>query len=113
LQNDACRGELRLDEAEPDGQFLLILGAKLDLRGRCCCEDLTIVSFRHVVRGNKRGGSPSNCGELFPGRKKERGSHCENSTKENKWLTRTKQTKWSAALTVFMSNKILLLSCRF
>jgi hypothetical protein len=32
LQFDACRGELRFNEAEPDGWFLLIVGAKLDLR---------------------------------------------------------------------------------
>jgi hypothetical protein len=30
------------------------------------------------VRENKRGGSPSDCRKLFPGRKKERGSNCEN-----------------------------------
>jgi hypothetical protein len=34
------------------------------------------------VRENKRGGSPSNCRELFPGRQKERGSHCENSQRK-------------------------------
>jgi hypothetical protein len=28
------------------------------------------------------------------------------TTKKNKWLTRTKQTKWNAALTVSVSNKI-------
>jgi hypothetical protein len=56
-------------------------------------DDLTIVSFRHVVREIKRGGSQSNCKELFPGRKKEWGSHCEKSTKKNEWHTKTKQTK--------------------
>jgi hypothetical protein len=37
LRFDARRGELRLDEAEPYGQFLLIVGAKLDLRGCLLC----------------------------------------------------------------------------
>jgi hypothetical protein len=58
------------------------------------------------VRENKRGDSPSNCRELFPGRKEERSGHHENSTKENKWFTRTKEPKLSAALTVSVSNKI-------
>jgi hypothetical protein len=61
----------------------------------------------------KKGGSPSNCREMFPGRKKERGSHCKRTTKKSNWLARTKEKKWSAALTVSVSNKILLLSCRF
>jgi hypothetical protein len=42
LQFDACCSELCLDEAEPDGWFLLIVGAKLDLRGRVFDE----ISFR-------------------------------------------------------------------
>ncbi len=28
---DACRGELRINEVEPDGWFLLMVGTKLDL----------------------------------------------------------------------------------
>jgi hypothetical protein len=93
LQFDARRSQLRLDEAEPDSWFLLIVGAKLDLSGRCCQDGLTIVSFRHVLREIKRGNSPSNYRELFPRGQKEQGSPCENSTKKNKWCTRTKQTK--------------------
>jgi hypothetical protein len=45
------------------------------------------------VREIKRGGSQSNCKELFPGRKKEWGSHCEKSSKKNEWRTKTIQTK--------------------
>jgi hypothetical protein len=52
------------------------------------------------VRENKRGGSPSNCKLLFPGRKKEL-----NKGKQMVHTNKTKK-KWSAALTVSMSNKI-------
>jgi hypothetical protein len=93
LQFDARISQLRLDEAEPDSWFLLIVGAKLDLSGGCCQDGLTIVSFRHVLREIKRGDSPSNCRESFSRGQKERGCPCENSTKKNKWCTRTKQTK--------------------
>jgi hypothetical protein len=68
---------------ELDGWFLLIVGAKLDLRGGCCRDGLIIVRLTHVVRENKRGVSPSNCRELLAGRKKKRGSHCEKSGKKN------------------------------
>jgi hypothetical protein len=54
-----------------------MVGANLDLSGHCYSDGLTIVSFRHVVRNIKRGGSPSKCRELFPGRKKERGRPVE------------------------------------
>jgi hypothetical protein len=85
LRFDAHRDELRLHQAEPDGRFLLIVGAKFDLRGCCGRDGLTIVRLRHVVIENERGGSPSNYRELFPGRKKKRRSHCEK--------TRQRETK--------------------
>jgi hypothetical protein len=47
----------------------------------------------YVVRENKRGGSPSNCRELFPGRKKERGSNCENKRKQRKTNGSQEQNK--------------------
>jgi hypothetical protein len=54
---------------------------------------------------NKRRGSPNNCRELFPGRSKERGSHCENSTKGANVHEKKTNPKWRAALTVSVSNK--------
>ncbi len=80
---DARCGELCLDEAEPDGQFLFIVGAKLDLRGCCCRDVLNIGRMRHVLWKNKRRGSRDNCRGI-PGRNKELGSPCEDSTKRNK-----------------------------
>jgi hypothetical protein len=83
LQLDTYHGELhRLDEAEPDGWSLLIVGAKLDLSGSCRRDGLTIVRYRHVFRKVKIGGSPSNRRELFPRRMKERKSHYEMGSKK-------------------------------
>ncbi len=48
LRFDARCSELRLDEAKPGGWFLLILGAMLDLRGRCRREVLSIIRVSHV-----------------------------------------------------------------
>jgi hypothetical protein len=93
LRFDARCGKLHLKEAELDGRFLLIVGTKLDLRGRCRCDNLTIASFRRVVRENKTGGSPSNFRGLFPGRKKERGSLCEKLKKENQMAHKSKTNK--------------------
>ncbi len=96
---DARRGELRLDEAEPDGWFLLIVGEKLDLRGRCCCDGLNIVRMRHVLQKKERRGSPGN-GRGIPRRNKEYGSHCENSTIGTNVHWEKTNKKWGAALTV-------------
>jgi hypothetical protein len=49
---------------------------------------------------------------LFPGRKKEWVSHCENSTKKNKWLTRAKKKMECCTNRVRVPN-LLLLSCKF
>ncbi len=84
LRLDTCHCELRLDEAEPDNWFLLIIGAKLDLGGSCRHDGQTFVSFRHALRKFKREGSQSNGRELFPRRMKEQRSHYENGVdKEN------------------------------
>jgi hypothetical protein len=57
-------------------------------------DSLTIVSFRHVVRKIKRGGSPSNDRELFPRRMKKRKSHCEMVLTQRKTKNGTqKQSK--------------------
>jgi hypothetical protein len=58
LRFDACHRELHLNEVESDGWFLLLEGAKLDLRDRCHCNSLNIVRMRHVWQNNKRRGSP-------------------------------------------------------
>jgi hypothetical protein len=49
LRFDARRGELRLDEAEPDGWFPLNVRAQLDLKGHCRRDGLNIVRMRHVL----------------------------------------------------------------
>jgi hypothetical protein len=54
---DTCRGKLRLDEAEPDSQLLLIIGAKLDLSGSCPHDVLTTVSFRQFSGKSKVGAA--------------------------------------------------------
>jgi hypothetical protein len=57
-------GELRLGEAEPDGWFLLIVGAKLDLRGRCRRDGLNIARMRHVCERTKEGAAQATEGEF-------------------------------------------------
>jgi RNA polymerase subunit RPABC4/transcription elongation factor Spt4 len=42
LRLDSRYCKLCLDEGETDSWFLLIVGAKLDLRGSCICDSLTI-----------------------------------------------------------------------
>jgi hypothetical protein len=54
--------DLMSDEAEPHGQFLLIVRAKLDLRGHCCRDGLTIIRLRYVVKENKRGSRQATAG---------------------------------------------------
>jgi hypothetical protein len=107
----AHRGELCLDEAEIDGCFLLIVGAKLSLRGRCCHGGLKIIRMTHALQKNKRRGSPGN-GRGIPRRNKECGSHCENSTTGTNVSWKKTNKKWTAALTVSVSNKILLFCYR-
>jgi hypothetical protein len=103
----ACLGELCLDEAKPDGRFLLIVGVKLDLRGRCCRDGLIIVSFCHVVRENKEGAAQAVSG-IVP--EKEWGSHCEKKQrKTNGWQEQTNKMERCTNRV----QQIWFLSCRF
>jgi hypothetical protein len=67
--------------------------------------------MRHVLRKNERKGSPGNSRGI-PRRDKESGSHHENSTTEINVHWEKTNKNWSAALTVSMSNKILLFCYR-
>jgi hypothetical protein len=53
----------------------------------------------------QKKGRPGNCTEI-PGGNKERGSHHVDSTKEQMFTGTKNEQKWSAALTVSMSDKI-------
>jgi hypothetical protein len=65
LRLDARHSELHLDEAEPDGRFLLIVGAKLDLRDCCRRDGLTIVRVRYTVlcEKTKEGAAQTTAGK--------------------------------------------------
>jgi hypothetical protein len=61
--------------------------------------------MRHVLQKNERRGSPGNC-KRFPGRNKEEGSHCEDSTTGTNVHWDKNEQKWSAVLTMSVANKI-------
>jgi hypothetical protein len=58
----------------------------------------------------QKKGEPKQLQGNVPRKNKERGSHWENSTKDQIFM-RTNKPIWRAALTVSMSNKIFC--CRF
>ncbi len=73
---DPCRCKLGLDEAEPDVRFLLIVGAKFDLRSCCCCDRVGQIVTRHVLRIGESRQNPKVCWVVFP-RGTKNGSHCK------------------------------------
>ncbi len=55
---DSCRCKLDLDEAEPNVQFLLIVGTKCKLSSCCCRDRGGQIITRHVGKFGKSWQSP-------------------------------------------------------
>ncbi len=67
LGSDPCRCELGLDEAEPNVWFLLMVGAKFNLRNCCRSDRVGQVFTSHGGRFGKCRCSPKSCGTLVKG----------------------------------------------
>jgi hypothetical protein len=96
LRIGANRSELHLDEAEPEGRFFLIVGAKLDLRGAAAATVRPLSDLNMLYEKTKEGAAQATAGNCS--QEEMRNGEATMRTQQKKTNGSRKQNKQNGAL---------------